>query len=157
MRMFLSSVMKKILRSRDVVLLVNAQYIHSAAIAEEFRTEPPFKLQGSYRDMNKMVAKVQSIMNDTELEELIFSHYQSESQTLTNGAEANMLKFKELINSLKDEEQSRWVSIKETFVQNNKLKHLGNNQTAAFVQQLMSLSKNLEGIKDVLGNKNNDN
>ena len=151
------SVMKKILRIRDVVLLVNAQYIHSAAIAEEFRTEPPFKLQGSYRDMNKMVAKVQSIMNDEELEELIFSHYQSESQTLTNGAEANMLKFKELINSLKDEEQSRWVSIKETFVQNNKLKHLGNNQTAAFVQQLMSLSKNLEGIKDVLGNKNNDN
>jgi hypothetical protein len=63
-------------------------------------------------------------MNDTELEELIFSHYQSESQTLTNGAEANMLKFKELINSLKDEEQSRWVNIKETFVQNNKLKHL---------------------------------
>jgi hypothetical protein len=95
------SVMKKILRIRDVVLLVNAQYIHSAAIAEEFRTEPPFKLQGSYRDMNKMVAKVQSIMNDEELEELIFSHYQSESQTLTNGAEANMLKFKELINSLK--------------------------------------------------------
>lgn len=144
------SILEKILRIRDVVLKVNAQYIHSAAMADEYRTEPAFKLQGSYRDMNKMVAKVEAIMNEEELMSIIYTHYQSESQTLTNGAEANMLKFKEMINVQNDVEKERWASIKESFVQNNKLKHLGNDKTAQLVQQLMNLGKNLDGIKDAL-------
>jgi hypothetical protein len=131
-------------------LVVNKQYINSAATADEFRTEPAFKLQGSYRDMNKMVAKLQPIMNDVELDKLIFNHYQSEAQTLTNNAEANLLKFKELTNTLSEQDATRWNAIKETFVQNNKLKHLGNDQTAAVVQQLILLSKNLENIKTSL-------
>ncbi len=48
------SVMKKLLVARNVVLDVNREYIDSAAQADEFRTEPAFKLQGSYRDMNKI-------------------------------------------------------------------------------------------------------
>ena len=88
------AVMKKLLEIRDVILTVNTEYIRSAAQSDEYRTEPPFKLQGSYRDMNKIVEKVVPIMNDQELETLIFSHYESESQTLTSGAEANLLKFK---------------------------------------------------------------
>ena len=35
------------------------------------------------------------IMNDQELQTLIFSHYENEAQTLTTGAEANLLKFRE--------------------------------------------------------------
>jgi hypothetical protein len=46
-----------------------------------YRTEPSFKLQGSYRDMNKLVAKVVPIMDDKELQTLLLSHYESESQT----------------------------------------------------------------------------
>lgn len=145
-----TAILKKVLYIRDIILVVNKQYINSAATADEFRTEPAFKLQGSYRDMNKMVAKLQPIMNDVELDELIFNHYQSEAQTLTNNAEANLLKFKELTNTLSEQDATRWNAIKETFVQNNKLKHLGNDQTAAVVQQLILLSKNLENIKTSL-------
>ena len=46
-------VLKKLLAIRDIVLTVNQEYIRSAAISEDYRTEPAFKLQGSYRDMNK--------------------------------------------------------------------------------------------------------
>ena len=50
-------VFRKLLFARDVLLKVNAQYIASAAQADEYRTEPPFKLQGSYRDMNKIAER----------------------------------------------------------------------------------------------------
>ena len=43
-------------------------YIASAAQDDAFRTEPPFKLQGSYRNMNKLAEKVVPVMNDAELE-----------------------------------------------------------------------------------------
>ena len=39
---------------QDVILKINQQYIASAAQDDKYRTEPPFKLQGSYRNMNKM-------------------------------------------------------------------------------------------------------
>ena len=48
------SVMRKLLVARNVILDVNREYIDSAAQSDEFRTEPSFKLQGSYRDMNKI-------------------------------------------------------------------------------------------------------
>jgi hypothetical protein len=40
--------------------------------------------------MNKPVAKVVPIMDDKELQTLSLSHYESESQTLTSAAEANL-------------------------------------------------------------------
>ena len=145
------SVLEKVLRVRNDVLSVNEQYIKSAAMEDAYRTEPSFKLQGSYRDMNKLVAKVVPIMNDTELTTLLLSHYESESQTLTSAAEANLLKYKELANNLTDDEQQRWDSIKTTFVKNNKLKGFGNqNEMAQVLSQLMQFSDNLEGIKEVL-------
>ena len=42
----------------------------------------------------------------------------SESQTLTTGAEANMLKFKELTILLSEEGSKRWEEIKHTFQRN---------------------------------------
>ena len=51
-------VMKKLLRVRDAVLRVNRAYIRSAAQADAYRTEPPFKLQGSYRNMNRIAERV---------------------------------------------------------------------------------------------------
>ena len=133
------------------MLSVNEQYIKSAAMEDAYRTEPSFKLQGSYRDMNKLVAKVVPIMNEKELTTLLLSHYESESQTLTSAAEANLLKYKELANTLTEEEQQRWEAIKTTFVKNNKLKGFGNqNEMAHVLSQLMQFSDNLEGIKEVL-------
>jgi len=145
------SVLEKVLRVRNDVLSVNMQYIKSAAMEDAYRTEPSFKLQGSYRDMNKLVAKVVPIMNEKELTTLLLSHYESESQTLTSAAEANLLKYKELANNLTEDEQHRWDIIKTTFVKNNKLKGFGNqNEMAQVLSQLMQFSDNLEGIKEVL-------
>ena len=50
--------------------------------ADAFRTEPPFKLQGSYRNMNKMAEKISAVMTDKELLTLIDDHYLGEAQLL---------------------------------------------------------------------------
>ncbi len=111
-------VLKKLVAIREVVLRVNQEYIHSAAQADEFRTEPPFRLQGSYRNMNRLAEKVVSAMNDEEVRALLADHYRGESQNLTTGAEANLLKFKELTGVLSSAEQTRWDEIKATFRRN---------------------------------------
>ncbi|UNZ00009.1 DNA repair ATPase [Zhouia spongiae] len=145
------SVIKKVLTIRDRVMQVNVNYIKSAAMDDADRTEPSFKLQGSYRDMNKLVEKVVPIMNDKEIETLLLTHYENESQTLTSAAEANLLKYKEIAGVLNNEEKERWRSIKETFIQNNKLKGLGNkNEMAQVLMQMMQFSEHLAGIQEVL-------
>ena len=145
------SVLKKMLRVRDTVLNVNATYIKSAAMEDAYRTEPAFKLQGSYRDMNKLVSKIVPVMNDEELRSLLLTHYESESQTLTTAAEANLLKYKELTSSLNETEKERWEEIKAIFVKNNKLNAFANqNEMAQLLAQLVNFSENLEGIKDIL-------
>ncbi|MGI0105967.1 DNA repair ATPase [Salinimicrobium sp. WS361] len=146
-----TSVLEKVISIRNAVLKVNAAYIKSAAMEDEYRIEPVFKLQGSYRDMNKLVSKVVPIMNEKELQRLVLSHYESESQTLTSSAEANLLKFQELVDALKPEDKLRWNNIRETFVKNNKLKGFGDkNNMAQVLSQMMQFSENLEGIKKVL-------
>ena len=145
--------MEKVLKVRDVLLKVNATYIKSAAMQDEYRTEPAFKLQGSYRDMNKLVAQIVPIMNDKELNTLLRSHYENEAQTLTGSAEANLLKYNELIGQLSTDENERWSAIKEQFVKNNKIKGFGNaNEMAQVLSQMMEFSENLAGIKSVLQN-----
>lgn len=152
------AVLEKILKVRDTVLDVNATYIKSAAMEDAYRTEPPFKLQGSYRDMNKLVSKIVPVMNDDELTTLLNSHYESESQTLTSSAEANMLKYKELTDALNPAEQKRWDEIKEIFVKNNKLKGFGDqNEMAQLLAQLVNFGDNLEGIKEILAKGLNRN
>ncbi|MCG8699939.1 MAG: DNA repair ATPase [Bacteroidales bacterium] len=147
------NILKKLITLRDIILKVNKEYIHSAAQAEEYRTEPPFKLQGSYRNMNKIAEKVLPIMNDKEIETLILSHYENEAQTLTTGAEANILKFKELYEVITEDESIRWEEIKESFRRNNKLKGMGQDQqTSHAILQMEEIAKGLLGIKDVLGN-----
>ena len=96
------AVLQKLLRIRDVVARVNEEYIRSAAQANEYRTEPPFKLQGSYRNMAKLAEKVRPVMNDEEVRALLATHYDNEAQTLTSGTEANLLKLRELLGWLQD-------------------------------------------------------
>ncbi|MBX3177128.1 MAG: DNA repair ATPase [Candidatus Hydrogenedentes bacterium] len=141
------NVMKKLLFVRDTVLTVNKEYIRSAGIHEDYRTEPAFKLQGSYRNMNRIAERVLDLLNDAELRTLINSSYEGDSQTLTSGAEANMLKFKELTGQLSESEAERWASIKKTFTKNLKLKGLGDDQAVGQVLvQLGSINDGLESI-----------
>jgi hypothetical protein len=143
------SVLQKLFRVRDVILRVNLAYIRSAAQEDAYRTEPPFKLQGSYRNMNKIAEKVLPIMNEAELEDLIQTHYQNEAQTLTTGAEANLLKFKELIGTLNDEaEQARWADIKRGFARKQRLHGVDTSDRAGqVVAQLSAFGDGLDAIK----------
>ncbi len=146
-------VLENTLKVRETVLKVNAQYISSAAMADEYRNEPTFKLQGSYRNMNKLIAQIQPILKEDEVIQIVLNHYQNESQTLTTGAEANMLKLKELMGMMNESEMERWEDIKKTFVKNKTLKGLGENDRMAQVVALLAqFSEGLEGIKDVLKN-----
>ena len=138
------AVLEKLLVIRDVILRVNLEYINSAAQEKAYRTEPPFKLQGSYRDMNKLAEKVQAIMNDAELQSLILSHYESEAQTLTSGAEANLLKFKEINDLLSPSETKRWAEIKATFKRNLLLGGAGEDRLGQIVGQMNAIAKGLD-------------
>lgn len=149
------AVLEKVMIIRDTVLKVNETYIKSAGMEDQYRTEPAFKLQGSYRDMNKLVSKVVPIMNDQELQTLLLSHYESESQTLTSAAEANLLKYKLLTNTITDEEHQRWEEIVTTFQKNNRLKGLGSkSEMAVLVSQLEMFTDNLSGIQDAIKDLN---
>ncbi|WP_242985356.1 DNA repair ATPase [Vallitalea okinawensis] len=141
-------VIEKLSHVRDIVLKVNMAYIYSAAQADEYRSEPPFKLQGSYRNMNKIAEKVVSVMNEEELFQVILGSYENDSQTLTTGAEANMLKWKEIVGRLTGEEQQRWDEIKKIFVKNKLVK--GDDKLGQAVMVLSNLTENIEVIKDIL-------
>ena len=128
----INDVFKKLLTVQEVVLKVNQQYIQSAAQNDEYRTEPPFKLQGSYRNMNKMAEKVSAAMNDNELMQMIEDHYQGEAQLLTGGAEENLLKLAQLRGNITDAEKVRWEEITEAF----KLKNTSENAEAEIGLQI---------------------
>lgn len=148
------AVVKNSLKVRDIVLKVNQNYISSAATQDAYRVEPAFKLQGSYRDMNKMVSQIVPLMNKKEIDELLMMHYESESQTLTSDSEANILKLKEIAGILSDVDHDRWEHIKGIFNKNNKFAGIDqNNQTGQVIAQLAEFNDNLEGIKDAIKKK----
>tara|TARA_R110002096_G_scaffold276109_2_gene469936 strand:- start:374 stop:5287 length:4914 start_codon:yes stop_codon:yes gene_type:complete len=140
------SVLTKVAKVRDIILKVNQEYIYSAGQADEYRTEPSFKLQGSYRNMNKIVEKLSAMMNDDELETLILSHYENESQTLTQGAEFNFLKFKELYSKLNDEETVRKEQILKIFEKGQRMRGLGTDKMAMVLDQMEKISSGLAQI-----------
>ena len=107
----MSSVIRHLRSVQAVLLQVNQQYIASAATADEDRVEPPFKLQGSYRNMARLAEKIAPIMTDEEVRALILDHYRGESQTLTNAAEANLLKFRLMTKMEEEGDAERWQHI----------------------------------------------
>ncbi|WP_282690267.1 MULTISPECIES: DNA repair ATPase [unclassified Streptomyces] len=115
------AVLRHLLTARDTVLAVNAAYIASAAQTDATRTEPPFRLQGSYRNMNKIAERIVPVMNDDELSAVIDDHYAGEAQTLTTGAEANLLKLAALRGTLTAEQAERWAAISGSYVRNQAL------------------------------------
>jgi MoxR-like ATPase len=140
------AILQKMFRCRDVLLKVNATYISSAAQDDRFRVEPRFQLQGSYRNMNKLAEKVVAAMNAEELDRLIDDHYAGEAQTLTTGAEANMLKLKELRGTLNAEEQKRWEDIKRGFGRYQSQGDQDADPVTRITQQLIQLKGELEQV-----------
>ncbi len=142
------AILQKLKVIQHTVSSVNKQYIASSAQDDRYRTEPAFKLQGSYRNMNKMSEKVSAIMTDEELNRLVDDHYQGESQLLTNGAEANLLKLAEMRGCLSEKKQRRWQEIKKDFTRN---KAMGGDEADTgrqIVGQLNDLVSTLGSWRD---------
>ncbi|WP_437720902.1 DNA repair ATPase [Sorangium sp. So ce861] len=145
------AVFERLFRVQRVLLSVNLEYIRSASQDDAFRTEPPFKLQGSYRNMNKLAEKVVSAHTPEEIERLVDDHYVSESQTLTTGAEQNLLKLGELRGRLSPEQSARWDEIKKGY---QRIKRMGGKEDDPVVRvtgTLSMLGEQLEGIRGAIG------
>ena len=146
-----TAVLSHVIQVRDVVMQVNEHYIQSAAMRDDYRVEPPFKLQGSYRNMSKLVASIVPMMNKDEIVQLILTHYESEAQTLTTDAESNLLKLKQIVGVLTQEEEERWQQILRVFQKNNK--HGGLAKDDKIFAQLLEFNENLEGIIQAIRNR----
>ena len=142
--------LQRLMQVRDLVFKVNQQYIASAAQADRYRTEPPFKLQGSYRNMNKMAEKISAVMNDAELQQLISDHYQGESQLLTAGAEENLLKLAELRGTMSAPQAERWAQIKRDFLRNKAMGGDDSDVGSKLVAQLHDLVGGVRTIGEQL-------
>ncbi|MFT4927941.1 MAG: hypothetical protein ACI8WB_004056 [Phenylobacterium sp.] len=137
----ITDVLSKLFVIQTVVSKVNQQYIASSAQSDQYRTEPSFKLQGSYRNMNKMAEKVSAVMTETELMQLVGDHYVGEAQLLTAGAEQNLLKLAELRGNMTDEETTRWDMIKKDFMRS---KALGGDDSDTGSQIVLKLHDMVE-------------
>ncbi len=140
----IEAILKRLMQVRDIVFRVNQQYIASAAQDDAYRTEPPFKLQGSYRNMNKLAEKLSPAMNDADIEQLMRDHYQGESQLLTAGAEENLLKLAELLGRQTEAEMARWEQIKHDYRRN---KSLGGADSEVGVRVVAQLHDLVEGVR----------
>ncbi|MEM6296530.1 MAG: DNA repair ATPase, partial [Myxococcota bacterium] len=146
------AVFKHMLEAQKVLLAVNKQYIESASMDDQYRTEPRFQLQGSYRNMAKLAEKIVPAMNAEEINRLIEDHYVGEAQTLTSGAEHNLLKLGELRGTLTEEQAARWAQIKKDF---GRVKLMGggdDDPIARVTGQLTGLTDQLEGIQSAMQN-----
>lgn len=140
------AVIERIIIMRDTVLKVNQQYIASAAQSDKYRTEPSFKLQGSYRNMNKLSEKISSVMNPAEVRRILDDHYLGEAQLLTHGAEENLLKLAEIRDLMSPTEETRWQQIKHDFMRNKALG--GDNAEVGdrVVAQLADLVESVQAL-----------
>ncbi|MFE6222542.1 DNA repair ATPase [Streptomyces sp. NPDC057854] len=141
------AVLRHLLTARTTVLAVNEAYIASAAQADDARTEPPFRLQGSYRDMNKLAARISAAMDDAELAALIDDHYTAEAQTLTTDAEANLLKLAALRGTLTPEQARRWTEITTAYTRARTLAGAGDDPAARAVAALGLLADRITAVE----------
>ncbi|NRB40773.1 MAG: DNA repair ATPase [Pseudomonadales bacterium] len=145
----ITDVLRKLFVVQDVILKINMQYIKSAAQDDKYRTEPAFKLQGSYRNMNKMAEKVSAVMNEDELLQMIADHYVGEAQLLTSGAEGNLLKLAELRGNMTEPQQQRWAQIKQDFLRNKAMGGDDSDVGGKVVAQLVDLVNGLKQLSAV--------
>ncbi len=146
----ITGVLQHMFKAQEVLLKVNMQYIESASMDDQYRTEPRFQLQGSYRNMAKLAEKIVPAMNDDEVRRLIDDHYVGEAQTLTSGAEHNLLKLAELRGTLTQEQAARWAQIKKDFGRVKLMGGSDDDPIARVTGQLTGLTDKLGGIQTAM-------
>jgi hypothetical protein len=148
----ISSTVRLLMRVQRALLTVNQTYISSAAQADEFRSEPAFKLQGSYRNMAKISARVVPAMTEPEVDQLILAHYRAEAQTLTTGAEANLIRLRLLLGCATPEDEARWREITVIYKRRQDLSGKDDPASQAVVQ-LAKLGERVEALQLMLASE----
>ncbi|WP_309059742.1 DNA repair ATPase [Streptomyces sp.] len=144
------AVLRHLLTARRTVLAVNAAYIASAAQSDDARTEPPFRLQGSYRNMNKIAQRIRPVMNGAELAAVVDDHYTAEAQTLTTGAEASLLKLAELRGTLTAAQAERWAEVKAAHVRTRTLGGTDEDALTRAVAALALLGDRIAAVESAI-------
>ncbi|WP_406094995.1 DNA repair ATPase [Streptomyces sp. NBC_01013] len=147
----ITAVLRHLLSARDTVLSVNAAYIASAAQTDATRTEPPFRLQGSYRNMNRIAERIVPVMNDAELSAVIDDHYAGEAQTLTTGAEAALLKLAALRGTLGPEQAARWSAVTASYQRAQALGGPDSDPLTRAVAALGLLADRIAAVESAIG------
>ncbi len=98
--------------------------------------------------MNKIAERVVSAMNEEELFTQVLGSYENDCQTLTTGAESNILKWKELVDRISDDELERYEEIKKLYNKGKLAK--GDDKLGQAVVVLSDMTDNLGMIKDIL-------
>ena len=99
--------------------------------------------------MARLAEKILPVMNDDEIEALLDDHYRGEAQTLTSGAESNLLKLQELRGTLNDTQLGRWDDIKATFMRGQR-NDTGEDPMLSVASSLVNIG---ESLKDGLSLK----
>jgi hypothetical protein len=144
------AVLRHLLTARRTVLAVNAAYIASAAQSDDARTEPPFRLQGSYRNMSRIAQRIQPVMNEAELTAVVDDHYTAEAQTLTSGAEASLLKLAELRGTLTADGSARWAELKAAHVRATAPGGAAGDAMARAVEALAVLADRVAAVESAI-------
>ncbi len=142
----LKALLQRLFKVRDVLLKVNLGYIESAAQDDRYRDKPPFRLQGSYRNMSRLAPQVTALMRDDELDALLRDHYRGEAQTLTTGAEENLLQLAELLGRPTTEETERWAQIRADFLRQRKLGGAEDDPSIRLTNGLLDIARGVEAL-----------
>jgi hypothetical protein len=114
-----SATLTHLLRVRDALLKVNAGYIASATVDDHLRGEPPFLLQGSYRNMARIAQRILPAMTPAEVDQVIADHYRAESQTLAAAAGWNLLKLREVVGTATEADRAELRTLRERWKEAN--------------------------------------
>lgn len=100
--------------------------------------------------MNKIATRIDPVMNAAELSALIDDHYRAQAQTLTTGAEANLLKLAELRGLLTGDQAERWVALKASYVREQALGGPESDPVTRAVAALGLLADRLTAVETAI-------
>jgi len=142
----LTALLQRLFKVRDVLLQVNLAYIQSAAQDDKYRSAPPFRLQGSYRNMARLAPQITPLMTDAELDAIVRDHYRGEAQTLTTGAEENLLQLAHMLGNPTKEEQARWQQIQGDYQRQRQMGGAEDDPSVRVTRGLLDISRGVDTL-----------
>lgn len=101
--------------------------------------------------MNRIAERIAPVMNDAELSAVVDDHYAGEAQTLTNGAEAALLKLAALRGTLTPARAERWAALCSSYVRNQALGGPEGDPMTRAVAALGLLADRIAAVETAIG------